>query len=258
MTSGNAWQNFKADYGLYGFIRSVEGTHGGNGWHPHIHVLFFLDKPLTQFSDEEKFFGFRRFVRARWIHRFAKKHGRDVSQEIGVRIDPVKPDDATTVGMYCTKVGYELAMADTKIGRSEGQRHPFAIAKDVADNGDVADVNLLREWVRESKGRKCITWSVGLRESLIGGEDKTDEELAAEETEGETRAVVHADIWRRIISRRDAARSRFLMSFENGGNHHAALKFLAGLGIRVELDQQGSLPLLRPPNKPNHQLKGNT
>jgi hypothetical protein len=257
MTSGAAWQDFKATYGLVGFVRSVEVTHGVNGWHPHIHVVFFLDQPLTQFSDEEKFFGFRRFIRDRWIHRFARKHGRDVSQEIGVRVDPVKSDDATTVGMYTTKVGYELAMADTKIGRTEGQRHPFAIAKDAADTGDMADVRLLREWIRQSKGRKCITWSTGLREDLLGGHERTDEELAAEETEGEAKALVHADVWRQIIARRDAARSRFLLAFENGGDHTSAAAFLAGIGIRVELDQQGSLPLLRPPNN-NQQVKGNT
>lgn len=256
MTSGTAWQTFKHEHGLVGFIRSIEATHGRNGWHPHIHALLFLEQPLNQFNDEDRFFEVKRFIRQRWIQRFARKHNRDVSQEIGVTVEPVKPDDATTVGMYTTKVGYELAMADTKVGRAEGQRHPFAIAKDAADNGDMADVALLREWIRESKGRKCITWSVGLRDLLALAHERTDEELAGEETEGESKAVIHPDVWRQIVARRDAARSRFLMAFENGGNHRTAVNFLASIGITVELDQHGSLPLLRPPS--NNQQKGTT
>ena len=52
----------------------------------------------------------------------ADKHGRTMSEEFGIRVDPVKADEADGSGQYLTKVGYELAMADIKIGRDEGHR----------------------------------------------------------------------------------------------------------------------------------------
>jgi hypothetical protein len=30
-------------YGIVGSIRALEVTHGGNGWHPHAHMVLFLD-----------------------------------------------------------------------------------------------------------------------------------------------------------------------------------------------------------------------
>ncbi len=71
----------------------------------------------------------------RWIHRFSSKWGRDVSQEFGLDTIPVKPDGTKCVGRYVSKVGYELALADNKLGRSECQRHPVAIAYGAAETG---------------------------------------------------------------------------------------------------------------------------
>ena len=39
--SGRAWLKVKAVAGVAGTIRSIEITHGANGWHPHLHVLVF-------------------------------------------------------------------------------------------------------------------------------------------------------------------------------------------------------------------------
>ena len=39
--SGRAWLKVKAAAEVAGTIRSVEITHGANGWHPHLHVLVF-------------------------------------------------------------------------------------------------------------------------------------------------------------------------------------------------------------------------
>ena len=54
MTSGRQWVDFRNDFGLVGWVKSVEVTHGANGWHPHIHVLFFLDRPMNDFDREHE------------------------------------------------------------------------------------------------------------------------------------------------------------------------------------------------------------
>ena len=253
MTSGRQWVDFRNDFGLVGWVKSVEVTHGANGWHPHIHVLFFVDRPMNDFDREHEYRAFRASLRNRWIRWFHRKHNRNVSQEFGTRFDPVKADESDIIGIYCTKVGYELAMADSKLGRTEGQRHPFAIAHDAANYGDKADVILLREWIVGSKRKKSIHWAGAQVKGYIAAEvDKTDAELAQEEQVGdESLLVVERDLWQRLISRTDGARSDFLALFEDGGDTFDALYFLAELGINAEIAEDGPLAMLRL-NQTNH------
>jgi hypothetical protein len=258
MTSGQYWVDFKDSFGLAGSIKTVEVTHGRNGWHPHIHVLFFIDAPMNDFDREDDYREFRRFLRERWITYFDNHQGRNVSREFGTRFDPVKADESDQVGTYCTKAGYELAMADAKIGRSEGHRHPFAIAHDAARWGDKADVMLLREWIVSSKRKRSIQWAGNDVKAYAKGEaDKTDQELAAEEQIGdESLLVVERDVWRLLIRSTHTARVDFLQLFEDGGDTFDALYFLAELGITAEVAEDGPLAMLRlntnhPSNNPN-------
>ncbi len=41
-TKGSTAQNFLDDLGIKDYIWSAEFTHGGNGWHPHYHTLFWV------------------------------------------------------------------------------------------------------------------------------------------------------------------------------------------------------------------------
>ena len=250
LTSGGSWSNFKNALGLDGYIRSAEVTHGGNGWHPHLHVLLFINKPVSPLENEDDYYQLRHYLRKRWTKRLTEKHGREVSQEFGLRIDPVKADNAEGSGQYLTKVGLEMAMTNTKLGRGEGQRTPFAIAHDAAETGDIEDMNLWREWVQGSHNKRSITWSQGLREHLGLGPEKTDEELATEDPDGQTVAEITPDLWRAITARRDGTRVHVLAAFE----HHqdaidgarAVARLLAGLHIHVEIRQTArtELPLL--------------
>jgi hypothetical protein len=260
MTSGRQWVDFKAEFGLAGWVKTVEVTHGANGWHPHIHVLLFVDAPMNYFDREDEFRALRRFMRERWIRYFEKRHDRNVSREFGTRFDPVKADESDQVGMYCTKAGYELAMADAKIGRADGHRHPFAIAHDAAEWGDKADVMLLREWIVASKRRRSIQWSGATVKAYVADVDKTDDELAAEEQIGDQALlIVERDLWRELVGSNFTARVDFLQLFEDGGDSFDALYFLAELGITAEIAEDGPLALLRlnhqqAINKPNQEV----
>jgi len=258
LTRGRPWREFKDTFGMIGLIRSAEVTHGASGWHPHLHVLFFIDRPMNDFDRSEDYRYFRWALRQRWIDWFASKQDRNVSQEFGVRFDPVKADEAGQIGTYCTKAGYELAMADAKIGRTEGQRHPFAIAHDAATWGDKADVMLLREWIVGSKRKRSIQWTgQDLKAYVSEDTDKSDIELAQEEQVGdESLLILDRELWRQLISRPDGTKAKFIRVFEDGGDTFDALYFLAGLGITAEISEDGPLAMLRLDQTNNQQRPG--
>lgn len=43
-TSNGDWNNFIAEFNIRHTIKSLEVTYGKHGWHPHYHVLFFIDE----------------------------------------------------------------------------------------------------------------------------------------------------------------------------------------------------------------------
>ncbi|MCP5065481.1 MAG: protein rep, partial [bacterium] len=57
-------------YGVIGWIAALEITHGANGWHPHLHVLFFHDRHLDlEFGENAGFRAARYESFARQIDR---------------------------------------------------------------------------------------------------------------------------------------------------------------------------------------------
>ena len=260
VTSGGGWKTFRERHDVLGYIRAAEVTHAwSSGWHPHCHVLLFVGAPMSPCVNDESFYALRAAIRNRWCKRMAAKHGRTMSEEFGIRVDPVKADDADGSGQYLTKVGYELAMTNTKVGRDAEHRTPFAIAHDAAETGDMADINLFREWIVASHKKRSISWSQGLREALGLGPERSDEDLATEDAGGETVAEVDRSLWRAIAARRDAARARFLAAFETNDRREAidqVLNVLHGLGIAAVVREAGPYPFIgldHPPPQPRQE-----
>lgn len=248
VASGGGWKTFRKRHDLLGYIRATEATHGWHGWHPHCHILLFVGQPMSPTVNEDAYYELRRAIRNRWCKRMATKYGRTMSEEFGIRVDPVKPDDADGSGQYLTKVGYEMAMTDTKVGREEGHRTPFAIAHDAAETGDMASIRLFREWLEASHGKRSITWSNDLRQALGLGEERSDEELASEDPGGEVVAEIDRDLWKQIIARRDGFRAQLLAAFETDDGHNgiqAALCCLRRHGYpTAQVDDTGPFPVL--------------
>ena len=248
VTSGGGWRKLKDDHAVVGYVRAAEVTHSwGSGWHPHCHVLLFVDRPMSPIENSDMFYALRAAIRHRWCKRMKDEHGRTVSEEFGISVEPVKPDEASGSGQYLTKVGLELAMGNAKIGRDEGHRTPFAIAHDAAETGDKADIDLLREWVVASHGKHSITWSRGLREMYGLEPEQTDNDIASKEVGGETVVEVDHDLWHHIASRRDGRRARFLACFDAVNQRHGintAVAFLTDLGLAVVVDEAGPVPVI--------------
>lgn len=182
---GGAWQyGVKVDFEVIGQIKAVEATLGLHGWHPHLHVLFFHDRPT--FGADGSLERFRDALGAKWGASIERQLGRTIHEYYGV--DAVCVRDDKGLGDYVSKINFELARNDLKHGdRDFNSRSPWQVALDAKTTGEAQDTARWAEWHWAMKGRNAITITSALRE--IYGEDasstKTDEELAAEEQAGE-------------------------------------------------------------------------
>jgi hypothetical protein len=244
LVSGRHRSNLRERFGVIGYVRATEVTHGRAGWHPHLHVLLFTDRHLSL----EELAALHLFIRERWIRRVVALGFRAPDVHKGIRVLPVTGADG--MGAYLTKVGddegpshtpgVELARGDLKAGRAWGSRSPFRILEDHARDGDPADWRLFTEWLVVAKGRRTLEWSRGLRALLLPDvADRTDEEIAAESEPAEDVVAVSADVWRELVARRLSVLA--LVAVEERGL--GGLVILArSVGLPVEVVATGNGP----------------
>jgi hypothetical protein len=194
-----AWRRGKRDFGIVGALRAVEVTRGEHGWHPHIHVFVLLRDEPTDLAlgawAGELFAGWREQVARRGFSADWK------AQDL--RLLSLK-SSMEALAAYVSKASWELAAGDKKRGRSAASRTPWGVLEDFAATGDMADLELWREFEAASRGRRQITGLGAARRALGLSQDDmevTDEELAREDSGGELVALVSADGWRSLCLR---------------------------------------------------------
>ena len=120
--AGAPWKRAKAKAGVVGFIRALEVTHGGNGWHPHLHILMFFEG-----GDKTKIAEFMEWIVDRWMARadVAERKCSRLAQQWDIATTPKEAGD------YVTKWGasWELTHAHLKEAKPGG-RSPFQILDD--------------------------------------------------------------------------------------------------------------------------------
>ena len=229
LRKGKSWDKMKARTGYTGMIRSLEITHGANGWHPHTHEAWIVDrsvdvKKLTETITER----WLRICQAEGLCPKGKEaafreHSVDVVDECRASDYLAKTDDTGAWG-----ADRELAKSSTKKGRKSG-RSIFQILADGADGCEKSD-QLYVEFVEAIKGRPIIRWSQGLK-ATVGLDDLTDEELAAQqEDRADLLALLSPDDWRCVLAH--DARSHILELAELGGLK-AVRKWLEGPELPV-------------------------
>lgn len=220
VNAGRGYAEDRAAFGILGHIRAFEVTHGGNGWHPHLHVIVCVERPASADLADA--------LQARWQARWDKwlrRNGWRASvDKIGVRVDRVRRD-AAAVGAYVAKlqegeklgrsVGNEITRSDLKSGR-QGSRVPFEILADFGSDGLVDDLDLWHEFQLATKGRSAIRWSKGLRALLLTEEELTDEEIAELEVGGVEIARLTPGLFRKIAGR-PYGESCLYVAAEQGG-----------------------------------------
>jgi hypothetical protein len=224
--AGKMWQRLQTDHGIVGYVRVWECTVGADhGWHPHFHVLLFTSAPWSR----DRADAFEGAARARWI-RSVQRAGGYRPNDRGVKVDVPRPEDAQQFSRYLFKnqdgkarferwtPGAELARADLKTGR-RASRMPFEVAEGAAA-GLADDVPLWLEYEYAAHGIRAIYWSNGLRAllgELVDLDDRTDDEIAAEDVGGEGVALIPAETWYAAILRHRGRSLDLIRAAESGG-----------------------------------------
>jgi Replication protein len=199
VTQGAAWQRLKRRLRIAGHIIALEFTWGDeNGWHPHYHVLLVHDHGLDAVALAQ----LHRHIHSR-LAAACRDHGlRQPDQLHAVRIDP--DVSATAAGGYIAKGAHwtpadEMTRGDLKTSRT-GSRTPFQVLADYYQTGDGRDCELWQEYSWVTRGLAAVRWSRGLHAVMRGTTDneRTDEELVADDVGGEVLASVEAPVWSRI------------------------------------------------------------
>lgn len=183
LRAGQPWAKFKERQGYKGMIRSLETTHGENGWHIHTHELWFLklDADAVQLREE---------ISTRWASACARAGLLDLEnpkQLTAFMARAVHVMGNCKTSDYLAKqddsrhwgVDREIAKGSTKAGRLKGL-HPFGLLKQ--SETDLRSGQLFVAYAVAMRGKRQIHWSRGLKQA-VGIGDVTDEALAEEERE---------------------------------------------------------------------------
>jgi Replication protein len=169
----------------FGTIRSVEVTYGENGWHPHLHVLYFVPAE----SVDAEVLAAAEAVAADWREVMGERAGLLPSVERAVAVTWLGVDTAR----YVAKIAKEVTVANGK-----GSRGPFSLldgGEDFAHEGA-----LFLEYAEVTEGRQSIAWSKGLREAL--GVDARPDSFELLDNEGDETDEVLARVaqveWNRM------------------------------------------------------------
>jgi len=196
--SHRSYKELKKRYMKRGRVRSLEVSHGSNGWHPHIHELWLLNLNLHDYEV------LRSEVFSLWLRACARfnlglpseKHGVDIrgGEDAYAYVSKYGLEDKPAWGIES-----EVTKASSKNGRN-GSRSPFQLLDDYAD-GDKQSAALFVEYAKAFKGKQQLVWSRGLKDQF-DLETLSDEELAnAKEDDAETVAYIEKDDWLIMLKR---------------------------------------------------------
>lgn len=256
VNSGKQWIADKKLFGLDGYNRVTEITHGSNGWHVHAHVVLFFNREVS--TQTVQFVGQRMYQR--WEKALRRK-GFDASEEHG--LDIRKADEwisdylakttyaedpslraaaeayAAAKSASAKKLAAEAAMGVFKDAR-KGNRTPFKILHSIIAGQEIGadtaeDERLWRQWERESKGRQQMLWSqfIGpdgkdLRERVGLAQDKKDEQVVEDDDlQGEVVAWMPKATWNTIKWEAEFLLQAFDQSIQDG------LAYLRQRGLTV-------------------------
>lgn len=187
--SGRAAAALRDRIGFIGEVRTLEVTHGLNGWHPHAHSLWFTSQKLSQEQIDE----LSGELYQAWLRACLKAGLPEPSRAHGVDIR-----NARYAGEYVAKWGFatELALHTNKRGKKESAgKTPWELLE-AATAGDQRAGWLWREFALAFRGKRQLFWSRGLRERLSLAEERSDEQLLLElDRRAEQVAVLDLDTW---------------------------------------------------------------
>lgn len=183
---------FNRSIGLIGQVRALEVTHGrlrkiNNGWHPHYHILLFVDSGLNLDDLRVSFYD-------RWLKACVKAGLPAPSFKHGLRLE-----DGSKAAAYASKWGLESEMTKGHIKKANNGETPFDLLRAVFTNNDKQAAALFREFSEAFKGKSQLFWSHGLKDKF-NLDDSTDEELAAKQDDSAALlGTIQPEDWKLIL-----------------------------------------------------------
>lgn len=230
LRESRGYKDLMAEAGHAGRIRSLEVTHGQNGWHPHTHELLFVDPGIDHGALRLRLAHFW-FKACRKVGLFLPGRDDELSflmhsvdargGDAGAADYLAKLDDQSKWGL-----SHEMTKSASKQGKRTGS-HPFQLATQLTTSA------LFLEYVNAMKGQRQLVWSRGLKDA-VGIEEKTDEQIAEEEVaKVDDRIPVSPCAWRVVLG--NDARWELTHAAKTGGAL-AVREFLTSLGWHLGKD----------------------
>lgn len=225
------WKSLAKELGIVGCVRRLEVTLGHNGWHPHLHVIFFCKLDLAQ---ELKGHSWRAalddafsIVFAHW-RQAGKKTGITVTKDALAAVAVIGHVDAQRAVTYNTKnMGY---------CKKSDSMTPIDLLRVIAQSNDCAIVraakHLFAEYATAIKGKHTLTY-IGSTKTSRTTAVKTAEAASAEVDE-ERLGTVSPEAWRSIVK----AGLREVLAVVKSRREMVAVILRAALGAR-----HGRIPL---------------
>jgi hypothetical protein len=230
LASKPSYKRLRKLYGVLGYIRVLEVTHGRNGWHPHSHVLFCFERVLT----DAEVSAFEEALYPLW-ESACSRQGLVMNRRHGLQVVP----SYGSVEAYLAKFGRlprwdisrEMAKGHVKAGRSlagEMQLTPMQLLE-AAETGDSRCGRLFVEFADRFNGKAQVYWSPGLRARLLPDDQAvSDAEVVVSPDEAARIALgLTVPEWEAIKKMPDGrARLLEMVESESGGSVQA-LAFIA-------------------------------
>jgi plasmid rolling circle replication initiator protein Rep len=169
------------------FIRALEVTKNENGWHPHLHILFFYK---GTWEEDGKVFSLR--LRKLW---------RTCLQQLGFKCllkhqvgKPVY--DQAGVSDYITK--WDLSKELTEGHTKKSSRTPFKIFEEYQHSKELKTLNEFKEFALAFHGARQLTFSRGIKEEFLNMPDKSDDEIVKDEAIDKILFTMDLPLWREI------------------------------------------------------------
>jgi hypothetical protein len=211
VTSGAQWLADQAVGGMRGWVKAVEVTHGWHGWHPHMHVLVCWKDEIELETAQRV----ANSMHARWEAELGRRGFQSWREHGGLDVRMASLDN-NNLADYFVKLAREVTSQATK-GTRKG-RPPFAILFDIGEHYLADDAELWWEWEKASFRRRQLSWSgksMDLRKWAELGRELTDEQVAAEELQGEEVLALTPESWGWLVA--NEATTDLLDAAELGG-----------------------------------------
>jgi hypothetical protein len=273
-TGGRGWMRDREAHGVAHYLRVFEQkVSTRNGWHIHVHVLFFVDDSLPWVTSsnhtellESMFKRWSRkavamgfgvpLIRAQDMHEvdssraldkvaeYFAKETTDASERAPGSIAAEMSNAAGKQGKVSLTPGQLLAWAmrgEDYIAQLWGPASDRQRGRGI--QGQEFARHLYREFELGMKGRRTIAWSQGMREALGLGAELTDAELAErqEQSDAATRDTVAAMSgadWRKFVAR-PGRRAQLVELAESGASPGELCAWLAGFGVTASPHRKG-------------------